>query len=160
MIDTCETLESPLGTVYVTFAGKQLTSISFIKPSSVSFGKVPGSFIRQLKEYFEGTGTGFDQELSLQAGTKFERKVWLALSGIPYGQTRSYKWLAGRVGLPGGSRAVGQALSKNPIPIVLPCHRIIESGGGLGGYSSGIRLKRRLLDLEYYRSVRPDQSGE
>src|SRR4030043_1701346 len=86
-------------------------------------------------------------------GTEFERKVWLTLKEIPYGETRTYKWLAEKIGKPSAYRAVGKALSRNPLPIVLPCHRIIESDGTIGGYSSGIDIKRRLLEIEYYNKV-------
>jgi len=72
------------------------------------------------------------------------------LKEIPFGQTRSYKWVAEKVGKPAAVRAVGRALSKNPVPIVVPCHRVIESDGSIGGYSSGVRRKRRLLEMEYY----------
>lgn len=88
--------------------------------------------------------------LSFLIGTEFERQVWLALSEIPYGETRTYKWMAQRVGCPKGSRAVGQALKKNPIPIVLPCHRVIESDGKIGGFALGEDIKRRLLQMEFY----------
>ncbi|NOZ24977.1 MAG: methylated-DNA--[protein]-cysteine S-methyltransferase [Nitrospirae bacterium] len=113
---------------------------------------LPEDIRTQFREYFEGRRKRFDIPLDL-LGTDFEKKVWLALEGIPYGETRTYKWLAERLGTPRGVRAVGQALSRNPLPVVLPCHRIIQSDGGLGGYSSGIEIKRRLLDLEYYNSL-------
>lgn len=83
-------------------------------------------------------------------GTEFEQRVWSALSGIPFGETRTYKWIAEKIGNPGAVRAVGRALSKNPLPIIIPCHRVIESDGSLGGYSSGTHRKRRLLEMEYY----------
>ena len=77
-------------------------------------------------------------------------KVWYALNEIPYGETKTYKWIAEKIGKPAAVRAVGQALSKNPIPIVVPCHRVIESDGSIGGYSSGVNVKKRLLEMEYY----------
>jgi O-6-methylguanine DNA methyltransferase len=89
----------------------------------------------------------------LLIGTEFERKVWAALNEIPFGETRTYKWIAEKIGNPAAVRAVGRALSKNPIPIVIPCHRVIESDGSIGGYSSGVNIKKRLLELEYYSKM-------
>ncbi|MGD2079541.1 MAG: methylated-DNA--[protein]-cysteine S-methyltransferase [Nitrospirota bacterium] len=146
-------LESPLGTVYMIFSGKSLSAISFVKPR-MKRGRAPKDFKRDLAEYFEGRLRQFSQKTVFAEGTEFEKEVWKAIREVPYGETRTYKWLAQRVGSPGGSRAVGQALSKNPIPIVVPCHRIIESTGNIGGYSSGVHIKRRLLEMEYYNSLK------
>lgn len=136
------------------FSGKNLTGISFRKPH-VKKGVAPEKFKQDLCDYFEGKLRKFNQKTAFEEGTDFERVVWLAIKDIPYGETRTYKWLAERIGTPEGSRAVGQALSKNPIPIVIPCHRIIESTGKIGGYSSGVNIKRRLLEMEYYNSLSP-----
>ncbi len=105
------------------------------------------SAVAQLGEYFEGTRRAFDLPLEL-AGTPFQRAVWRALADIPYGQTISYAELAAMVGRPGAFREVGQANGANPVPIVLPCHRVVSSGGGIGCYWGGLELKRRLLALE------------
>lgn len=148
-----DTFSSPFGQLYIIFSGKALAGISFKKPS-LKMGRVPDSFKRQLKDYFTGELREFKQSIVFAEGTEFEKQVWLALRDVPYGETKTYKWLAQRVGNPKGPRAVGRALSKNPIPIVLPCHRIIESDGDIGGYSSGVNIKRRLLSLEYYHSQR------
>jgi methylated-DNA-[protein]-cysteine S-methyltransferase len=102
---------------------------------------------RQLTRYFEGRLQEFELPLEM-SGTPFQRKVWDTLLGIPYGEVISYAQLAGRVGSPRGFRAVGAANGKNPIPIIVPCHRVINTGGGLGGYSCGLPYKRRLLELE------------
>ena len=102
---------------------------------------------RQLKLYFERRLKNFDLPLEMN-GTPFQRKVWETLLGIPYGKVISYAQLADHVGSPRGFRAVGAANGKNPIPIVVPCHRVINTGGGLGGYSCGLAYKRRLLELE------------
>lgn len=102
---------------------------------------------RQLEAYFAGRLTDFDLPLEMR-GTPFQLRVWQELRRIPYGRTISYAELACRVGSPKGFRAVGAANGKNPIPIVVPCHRVIESNGGLGGFSCGLAYKRRLLDLE------------
>lgn len=152
-----DTFHSPFGTLYLIFSGGgSLTEIRFgdkgeTAPSlSCRKGKAPALFTKQLSDYFNGRLREFKQKIVLLHGTDFEQTVWLSLKEVPYGETRTYKWLAERVGKPMAFRAVGQALSKNPIPIVLPCHRIIESDGSLGGYSSGVDIKRRLLDMEYY----------
>lgn len=87
-------------------------------------------------------------KLDLSRLTPFQRKVLEAVKTIPYGETRSYKWVAERIGKPKAARAIGQALKKNPYPIIIPCHRVIRSDGRLGGYSKGIRKKKRLLKKE------------
>lgn len=153
---------SPLGLIYILFVNDALAGIIFsdetektqqdilLKIKGFKKGKVPESFRQQLSDYFEGKLKNFDQEIIFLKGTDFERSVWLALREIPYGETRTYKWLAQKIGSTKAVRAAGKALSKNPIPIVLPCHRVIESNGSIGGYSSGIERKRRLLYLEYF----------
>ena len=101
----------------------------------------------QLYEYFEGKRREFNLPLKL-SGTDFQNKVWKALCEIPYGETRSYKQIAERVENPGGSRAVGGANNKNPIMIVVPCHRVVGSNGNLVGYASGLHIKEVLLSIE------------
>jgi methylated-DNA-[protein]-cysteine S-methyltransferase len=108
---------------------------------------------KELKEYFEDGREEFTQKIGFTKGTEFDMNVWLSLQEVPYGETRTYKWLAEKVGKPAASRAVGQALSRNPLPILLPCHRIIESDGSIGGYSGGVDIKRRLLEIEYYMKL-------
>lgn len=159
-----DTFSSPLGLLYIIFSDNALSGIIFSNetgksPSSIPLpvkrikkGMVPENFKQQLIDYFEGRLRDFKQEVILLSGTEFEKSVWLTLREIPYGETRTYKWVAERIGKPKAVRAVGRALSKNPIPIVLPCHRVIESDGSIGGYSSGIKKKRRLLNLEYFNS--------
>ena len=101
----------------------------------------------QLEEYFDGSRQEFDLPLDFQ-GTDFQIEVWKALLSIPYGQTKTYGEIAGLVGRPKSTRAVGQACGANPIPIVTPCHRVLRSDGGLGGYGSGLNWKEWLLDHE------------
>ena len=146
------TFESPLGTLYLIFSGKLLAGISFKKPLQIALKKGAASknFINELKDYFQGDSNDFTQKIKFLEGTDFEKKVWLCLKNIPLGETRPYKWVAEKIGNPSANRAVGQALSKNPFPIILPCHRVIESDGSIGGYSSGVDIKRRLLEMEYY----------
>ena len=98
----------------------------------------------QLTAYLQGTRTTFDLPLAPR-GTSFRRRVWKGLTEIPYGQVISYGELARRIGMPGAARAVGQANGANPIPIVIPCHRVISADGTIGGFSSGLAIKRQLL---------------
>ena len=100
-----------------------------------------------MRAYFAGELRRFDLPLDL-AGTDFQRRVWLELTRIPYGETRSYQDLARAIGSPKAVRAVGAANGANPVAIVVPCHRVIGAGGKLVGYGGGLPLKRRLLDLE------------
>lgn len=102
----------------------------------------------QLLAYFDGTGREFSLPVDWSSGTPFQRKVWKAITRIPYGRVRSYQWVASRVGGKQYARAVGMALGANPVPIVVPCHRIIAHDGSLGGFSCGLPMKRRLLTLE------------
>jgi methylated-DNA-[protein]-cysteine S-methyltransferase len=101
----------------------------------------------QLEEYFKGERTRFDLELNLQ-GTVFQKKVWQELVKIPYGETISYGQLANRIGNPKASRAVGMANGKNPIAIIVPCHRVIGKNGSLTGFGGGLEVKKTLLELE------------
>ncbi|MCF7826536.1 MAG: methylated-DNA--[protein]-cysteine S-methyltransferase [Candidatus Marinimicrobia bacterium] len=103
--------------------------------------------IDQLLEYFNGQRSIFEIKLFLK-GTEFQRQVWSALKKIPYGKTISYGDLAKRLNKPGAMRAVGAANGQNPIPIIIPCHRVIAADGSLGGYTGGLEIKRKLLDLE------------
>ena len=106
-----------------------------------------GDVVNQLKKYLKGELQSFDCELDFR-GTAFQKKVWHALAKIPYGQTRSYKEIAQAIGHPKAFRAVGNANSRNSIPLIIPCHRVIESNGGLGGFGHGIKVKKQLLDFE------------
>ena len=101
----------------------------------------------QLREYFAGTRRTFDLPLAPR-GTAFQQRVWAALRAIPYGETCTYGELAAAIGSPSASRAVGMANHHNPIPIVIPCHRVIGANGTLTGYAGGLEIKRKLLALE------------
>ena len=101
----------------------------------------------QLAEYFAGGRTEFDLPLA-PVGTEFQRSVWRALQTIPFGETRSYGDIASQIGNPKASRAVGMANNRNPIAIIIPCHRVIGRDGSLTGYGGGLDIKRQLLDLE------------
>lgn len=103
--------------------------------------------VGQLRAYFAGELREFDLPLSLN-GTDFQMKVWNALKAIPYGTTVSYLQLAASIDKPKACRAVGGANGRNPVPVVIPCHRVIGANGSLGGYSGGLGIKRRLLAIE------------
>ncbi|MFF7241271.1 methylated-DNA--[protein]-cysteine S-methyltransferase [Streptomyces collinus] len=105
--------------------------------------------IRQVKAYFAGDRHDFDLPLDWSLISGFNRQVLRELaSGVPYGTVVGYGDLAGRVGQPGGAQAVGAAMGANPLPVVVPCHRVVESGGGIGGFGGGLEAKRKLLALE------------
>ena len=102
----------------------------------------------RLRIYLGGHKVTFPDELDLSQATTFQRKVWETTRLIPYGETRSYTWVAEQIGKPAAVRAVGQALARNPLPIIVPCHRVVNSDGKLGGYSGGLEIKKYLLYRE------------
>lgn len=102
----------------------------------------------RIIRYFQGGKTVFSDICDPGEATPFQRRVWEITGQIPYGETRSYRWVAARIGQEKAARAVGQALAKNPIPIIIPCHRVVASDGSPGGYSGGLSFKRFLLELE------------
>jgi methylated-DNA-[protein]-cysteine S-methyltransferase len=104
--------------------------------------------LQRLRSYFSGHRVAFPDELDLSLATAFQREVWQITRLIPYGETRSYAWVAEQLGKAGASRAVGQALTRNPLPIIVPCHRVVAKDGKLGGYSGGVEKKGYLLWLE------------
>lgn len=103
---------------------------------------------KALRRYFSGKEMKFTFPFDLFSGTPFQRKVWNAMRKIPYGETRSYKWLAQKAGSPQKARAAGQACGSNPLPILIPCHRVIKTDGSLGGFGGGLHIKKRLLRIE------------
>jgi len=104
--------------------------------------------VERIIKYFQGERVTFPDELDLTSASEFQKKVWQAACFIPYGETRSYLWVATQAGNPKASRAAGRALGRNPLPIIIPCHRIIAGNGGMGGFTGGIEMKMRLLALE------------
>ncbi len=102
----------------------------------------------RLKSYFSGGRVDFSDKLDLSVVTDFQAKVYETSQLIPYGETRSYGWVAAQMNNPGAARAVGQALGRNPLPIIVPCHRVVADDGGLGGFTGGLETKRRLLNME------------
>ena len=117
-------------------------------PQSIESPDCFGDLPQRLKRYAQGERTILNDKLELSSATPFRRAVWEAARSIPYGETRSYEWIAQRIGRPEAARAVGQALSQNPFLIVVPCHRIIGKDGRLTGFSCGIDIKKRLIKLE------------
>ncbi|MFD4828838.1 methylated-DNA--[protein]-cysteine S-methyltransferase [Streptomyces uncialis] len=148
-------IDSPYGPLTLVATGGTLCGVYMTdqrhRPPEESFGdRDPGPFTetaRQLDAYFAGELTDFDLPFSLD-GTPFQRSVWEQLLRIPFGETRTYGELAEALGNPAASRAVGLANGKNPISVIVPCHRVIGANGNLTGYGGGLPRKQRLLDFE------------
>jgi O-6-methylguanine DNA methyltransferase len=156
-----------LGKVFVASTQRGVCAVDFLKTEKAFLRKLKGRFtgkivkddlknkkaVGQLRKYLKGELRRFDCKLNFE-GTSFQKKVWYALAKIPYGQTRSYQEIAKAIGHPKAFRAVGNANGRNSIPLIVPCHRVIESDGGLGGFGHGIEVKKRLLNLEKTHGVR------
>ncbi|WP_030320108.1 methylated-DNA--[protein]-cysteine S-methyltransferase [Streptomyces flavochromogenes] len=140
---TLVAVDGVLSRVHMTGQRHRPPEETFGEPDPRPFGEA----IRQLDAYFAGELTAFDLPLNL-IGTPFQLRVWEGLLRIPYGETRTYGELAEELGNPGASRAVGLANGKNPVSIIVPCHRVIGSGGSLTGYGGGLDRKQRLLAFE------------
>jgi methylated-DNA-[protein]-cysteine S-methyltransferase len=151
------TVDSPIGQLLLQTDGVSLTGLYMDVPGrpirrmddwqeDATAGPLPEA-VRQLEEYFAGNRRNFDLPLHLN-GTEFQRRVWRALTEIPYGETWSYGELAKRIGNPNASRAVGLANGRNPIAILVPCHRVIGADGSLTGYGGGLQRKQWLLAHE------------
>jgi methylated-DNA-[protein]-cysteine S-methyltransferase len=144
------TITTPLGDVVLTGDGSALTGLGFAGDSPLPGTRDDAALAepaRQIREYFAGERTEFDLPLA-PAGTAFDREVWAELANVGYGETISYGELADRLGRPGSARAVGAANGRNPIALVVPCHRVIGAQGALTGYAYGVDRKRALLELE------------
>ncbi|WP_425827841.1 methylated-DNA--[protein]-cysteine S-methyltransferase [Streptomyces fractus] len=149
-------IDSPYGPLTLVATDGTLSGLYMAgqrhRPADETFGgrdeRPFGPVIDQLNAYFQGELTQFDLPLDLTAGTPFQRSVWERLQRIPYGETRTYGELADALGKPNASRAVGLANGKNPIGVIVPCHRVIGANGDLTGYGGGLDRKRRLLDFE------------
>ncbi|WP_046321240.1 methylated-DNA--[protein]-cysteine S-methyltransferase [Mycobacterium sp. UM_Kg1] len=157
-MSTYRIIDSPLGPLTLAGRGDTLRHLLMLDhahaPDRAGWVRDDTAFaaaVEQLTDYFAGERTEFDLEYEM-VGTEFQRRVWTALLTIPYGQTRSYGQLALQIGAPTASRAVGLANGRNPLSIIVPCHRVIGSTGSLTGYGGGIDRKRALLDLERQRS--------
>ena len=139
------TIGTKLGPLRVEFSRLGLCRVEFRRDD---LPVATGRLAQQLRAYASGQPVHFACRLDLSSGTPFQQKVWRALQSIPRGETRSYGWVARQIGQSRAVRAVGAACGANPIPIVIPCHRVIASDGSLGGFGGGLTLKRRLLKLE------------
>ena len=151
MENTYFVYESPFGNMVIESDGSSITGLMTEKNAKPTGKKEANTLTditaMQLKEYFTGKRKKFDIPLNPQ-GTDFQRSVWKALQEIPYGKTRSYKQIAIAIGNPKACRAVGMANNKNPIWILIPCHRVIGTDGALTGYGGGLEMKKRLLNIE------------
>ncbi len=149
--------DSPLGQILLVASDQALTGLHFVGEKyypgiDSEWQRLPTAQLivrarKQLDEYFAGTRKGFDLTVD-PAGTPFQRGVWCALQTIPYGTTTNYGEIANRIGKPTASRAVGAANGRNPISIVIPCHRVVGASGDLTGYAGGVARKDALLRLE------------
>jgi len=149
-METCYAYyESPIGLVEVGATDDAVTSLFFVedRKEGAASNVLCAETVRQLAEYFDGKREDFDLPLEL-TGTEFQRQVWTELTSIPFGQTVSYGDLARSIGKPSAVRAVGSANGDNPISIIVPCHRVIGSDGGLTGYGGGLERKEWLLKHE------------
>lgn len=147
-METVSFYETPMGRIGIADDGRAVTRVFFSRQKDEGVeSALARKTYHQLMEYFEGNRRDFTIPLDPR-GTVFQRRVWKALSEIPYGETRSYKQIAEQIGHPKAYRAVGMANNRNPIAILIPCHRVIGSNGTLVGYAGGVSVKERLLLLE------------
>ena len=160
--------QSPFGTLEIEASAEGISAIRWpassatneqdpcltIDPAGSSEDALLETAKTQLDEYFQGARKGFELPLSL-TGTPFQQLVWNALKAIPYGTTASYGAIANAIGRPRAVRAVGRAIGCNPVPLIIPCHRVIGAGGKLTGFSGGLDRKRWLLQRENALSVHP-----
>ena len=153
----CTRYESPMGTMLLAASERGLAGVWFVGqrhgPDTRGWYEdaehpVLRQAVAQLVEYFAGQRTAFDLPLDLQGGTPFQQSVWDALLRIPRGGTTSYGELARRLGKPQAARAIGAAVGRNPVSIVVPCHRVLGTDGTLTGYAGGLERKTALLQLE------------
>lgn len=140
-------IKTPIGPLTLEADENAVTAIRFGAGGAQDASPLLDAAEAQLREYFAGARRTFDLPLAPH-GTAFQRRVWAALRTIPYGETRTYGELAAAIDSPNASRAVGMANHRNPIPIIIPCHRVIGANGTLTGYAGGLEIKRRLLALE------------
>ena len=142
---------SPIGCIEITATDNAITALRIVpKPYNDmvhSSHPIITQCCRELDEYFDGKRQHFDVKIHLK-GTDFQNKIWKKLQEIPYGKTISYTTLAQEAGHPKACRAAGSANGKNPVAIIVPCHRVIAADGGLGGYAYGVEVKRALLNIE------------
>lgn len=141
---------SEIGIICVYDNGEKLISVSICENEERSnMSDLTVKAINQLKEYLSGVRKSFDLPYKMN-GTEFQLKVWNELCSIPYGETRSYKDIAEKIGNPTAARAVGSANNKNKFMIIVPCHRVVGANGSLTGYAGGIDMKKKLLEIEQH----------
>ena len=155
---------SPHGAVTIRWVGDVLHSVDLGPYAPFAGGQTKGAVSEErfplhgfplhglLNDYFRGVPVRFDVSIEWEGHTPFERLVWTAARRIPYGQVRTYGWIASKIGKPGAARAVGGALSGNPFALIVPCHRVIAKNGKLSGYAGGVERKTKLLEIEGYLS--------
>ena len=167
---TCTVFQTDAGWMAVLASGRGLVRATLPRASAEDAQNALGECASQatraddqftdlatrFQSYFRGGKPSFPDKLDLSAGTPFQRAVWEGARRIPYGETQSYGELAEEIGRPGAGRAVGQAMGRNPVAIVIPCHRVIASGGKLGGFGDRLDLKWSLLSLETGDGLPPD----
>ncbi|MCZ6677093.1 MAG: methylated-DNA--[protein]-cysteine S-methyltransferase [Candidatus Poribacteria bacterium] len=159
---TC--FKSPFGWVSVARSERGVARVSFgasteTDAENLLLGEIEATksdaglseVVDLLTRYFNGNPVDFSLNLDLETGTAFRKRVWQAARQIPHGEVRTYGWIAQQIHRSKSARAVGGAMGANPLPIIVPCHRVIRSDGGLGGYSGGLHWKQRLLTLERVR---------
>jgi len=159
--------DTPLGWVGILGSQRGLVKLVLPQPSSeeafclfnevaVRWQRLPrrarnddfGDLPNRVRDYLSGEAASFPDKLDLSRASPFQRSVWQMTQSIPCGETRTYGWVAAKVGMPQAARAVGQALARNPLPVVIPCHRVICGDGNLGGFGGGKGWKQRLLEIE------------
>lgn len=138
-------VESPIGPLGIATDGAVVIGVRFGADPAP-----PGTHpaVAELAAYFAGTLTDFSVPVSIRGGSEFERAVWAEIARIPYGETVTYGAIAKALGDPGAARAVGTACNRNPVPVIVPCHRVVGAGGKLIGFGGGLDRKRRLLEME------------
>jgi methylated-DNA-[protein]-cysteine S-methyltransferase len=149
-------IESPIGQLLLTSDGNNLTGIYM--ENHKGGRSIASDWCRdsnrfdaareQLGDYFSGKRSSFELPVAFEGGTEFQQAIWAELLAIPFGKTVSYGELARKIGAPKSSRAVGTAVGRNPISVVVPCHRVVGAGGAITGYAGGVARKRQLLELE------------
>jgi len=145
-------LGSAKGLLRTTLPQRSVQEVRQLLGNNVNYATGPPhlfeDLVGRLRVYFDGHKVGFPDKLDLSGATPFQREVWEKTRLIPYSETRSYSWVAKQIGKPKAARAVGQALAKNPLPLIVPCHRVVAGDGKLGGFSEGVEMKSYLLSLE------------
>jgi len=145
------------GSVHIGFVRDAIVSLHITQDSlnSKKGSALTDKAVLQLEEYFNGTRKTFDIPIA-PSGSAFQQKIWEAMSSIPYGETRSYGYIAALAGNPNAARAAGGVCNRNPIQIIIPCHRVIGANGSLTGYAGGLDIKQKLLEFEA-RNVKPSR---